>query len=217
MNIEINVPTSLSEITLGQYQKYLQIVENNPDGNFLQAKMIEIFCGVPLSDAYELKVSSVDAIIDILNELLESKPTDVEQFVLNGITYGRVPDLNEMSFGEYIDFDDNVSKWEQMHIAMNVLFRPVKDIRKEKYNITEYTTANPEKMKDMPMSAVSGGVFFFLNLGIELSRHTILYSNNQEEMEAIHQQLTSIDDGAGINQFMDSLTEMLKSLKISLN
>tara|TARA_R110000851_G_scaffold311442_1_gene471610 strand:- start:50 stop:703 length:654 start_codon:yes stop_codon:yes gene_type:complete len=217
MNIEINVPTSLSEITLGQYQKYLQIVENNPDGNFLQAKMIEIFCGVPLSDAYELKVSSVDAIIDILNELLESKPTDVEQFVLNGITYGRVPDLNEMSFGEYIDFDDNVSKWEQMHIAMNVLFRPVKDIRKEKYNITEYTTANPEKMKDMPMSAVSGGVFFFLNLGIELSRHTILYSNNQEEMEAIHQQLTLTDDGVGINQFMDSLTEMLKSLKISLN
>ena len=217
MNIEINVPTSLSEITLGQYQKYLQIVENNPDGNFLQAKMIEIFCGVPLSDAYELKVSSVDAIIDILNELLESKPTDVEQFVLNGVTYGRVPDLNEMSFGEYIDFDDNVSKWEQMHIAMNVLFRPVKDIRKEKYNITEYTTANPEKMKDMPMSAVSGGVFFFLNLGIELSRHTILYSNNQEEMEAIHQQLTLTDDGVGINQFMDSLTEMLKSLKISLN
>tara|TARA_R110000796_G_scaffold201_1_gene819 strand:+ start:66 stop:719 length:654 start_codon:yes stop_codon:yes gene_type:complete len=217
MNIEINVPTSLSEITLGQYQKYLQIVENNPEGNFLQAKMIEIFCGVPLSDAYELKVSSVDAIIDILNDLLESKPTDVEQFVLKGVTYGRVPDLNEMSFGEYIDFDDNVSKWEQMHVAMNVLFRPVKDIRKEKYNITEYTTDNPDKMKDMPMSAVSGGVFFFLNLGIELSRHTILYSNNQEEMEAIHQQITSIDDGVGINQFMDSLTEMLKSLKISLN
>ena len=50
MKIEINVPTSLSEITLGQYQKYLKIAEENPDGNFLSAKMIEIFCGIPLSD-----------------------------------------------------------------------------------------------------------------------------------------------------------------------
>ena len=41
MNIEINVPSSLNEITLGQYQKFLKIAENNPDGNFLDAKMIE--------------------------------------------------------------------------------------------------------------------------------------------------------------------------------
>ena len=41
MKIEINVPTSLNEITLGQYQKYLKITENNPEGNFLDAKMIK--------------------------------------------------------------------------------------------------------------------------------------------------------------------------------
>ena len=50
MKIEINVPTSLSEVTLGQYQKFLKIAEDNPEGNFLNAKMIEIFCGIPLSD-----------------------------------------------------------------------------------------------------------------------------------------------------------------------
>ena len=49
MKIEINVPTSLSEITLRQYQKFLKIAEENPEGNFLDAKMIEIFCGIPLS------------------------------------------------------------------------------------------------------------------------------------------------------------------------
>ena len=68
MKIEINVPTSINEITLGQYQKYLKIAENNPDGNFLDAKMIEIFCGIPLSDSYKLKMSVVlTAIVDILN------------------------------------------------------------------------------------------------------------------------------------------------------
>ena len=37
---------------------------------FLNAKMIEIFCGIPLSDSYKLKMSSVTAILDILNEML---------------------------------------------------------------------------------------------------------------------------------------------------
>jgi hypothetical protein len=217
MKLEINVPTSLNEITLEQYQKYLKIAEANPDSNFLDAKMIEIFCGIPLSESYKLKMSSVVAIIDILTDLLESKPSDVEQFVMNGVTYGKVPDLNDMSLGEYIDLDDNISKWDNMHIAMNVLYRPVKDIRKEKYNVIDYTTTNPDKMKDMPMSAVLGSIFFFLNLGIELSNHTILYSNTAEEMEALQQKLTSTKDGAGINQFMDCLTEILSDLKISLN
>jgi hypothetical protein len=217
MKIEINVPTSLDEITLGQYQKYLKIAESNPDGNFLQAKMIEIFCGIPLSDSYKLKISSVAAIIDILEELLDSKPVHVEQFVMGGVTYGFIPDLDDVSLGEYIDLDNNASKWEQMHIAMNVLYRPVKDIRKEKYNIIDYNPLNPDKMKDTPMSAVSGSLFFFLNLGIELSNHTILYSNNEQETKAIQEKLTSIGNGGGINQFTDSLTEILRDLKISLN
>ena len=74
MKIEINVPTSLNEVTLGQYQKYLKIAENNPEGNFLDAKMIEIFCGIPLSDSYKLKMSSAAAIVDIITELLNQTP-----------------------------------------------------------------------------------------------------------------------------------------------
>jgi ribonuclease HI len=72
-------------------------------------------------------------------------------------------------------------------------------------------------MKDMPLGAAIGSVFFFLNLGMELSKHTIHSSNNQAEMEAIQEQLISAQSGVGINQFMGSLTEILQGLKISLN
>jgi hypothetical protein len=217
MKIEINVPTSLNEITLGQYQKYLKIAENNPDGNFLDAKMIEIFCGIPLSDSYKIKMSSVRAIVDILVDLLESKPTHVQRFEMNGVQYGFIPDLDEMSLGEYIDLDNNASQWENMHVAMNVLYRPIKTSKLGKYNIEDYNVKNPEAMKDMPLGAAIGSLFFFYNLGIELANHTILYSNNQAEMEIYQEQLTSIENGDGINQFMDSLTEILQNLKISLN
>ena len=217
MKIEINVPTSLNEVTLGQYQNYLKIAENNPEGNFLDAKMIEIFCGIPLSDSYKLKMSSAAAIVDIITELLNQTPKHTERFEMNGIEYGFIPDLDEMSLGEYIDMDNNVSKWEQMHVAMNVLYRPIKTSKVGKYNIEEYDVKNPEKMKDMPLGAAIGSVFFFLNLGMELSKHTIHSSANQTEMEAIQEQLTSISDTDGIPQFLLSLTDVLNDLKISLN
>jgi hypothetical protein len=217
MKIEINVPTSLSEVTLGQYQKFLKIAEDNPEGNFLNAKMIEIFCGIPLSDSYKLKMSSVTAIIDILNELLSQTPKRVEQFTMNGVQYGFIPDLDEMSLGEYVDLDGSASDWNNMHIAMNVLYRKIKIKKSGKYNIVDYNVENPEKMKDMPLDAAIGSLFFFYNLGMELSKHTILYSSNQAEMEAYQEQLISETNGDGISQFMDSLTEILQDLKISLN
>ena len=217
MKIEINVPTSLSEVTLGQYQKFLKIAEENPEGNFLNAKMIEIFCGIPLSDSYKLKMSSVTAIIDILNELLSQTPKRVEQFTMNGVQYGFIPDLDEMSLGEYVDLDGSASDWNNMHIAMNVLYRKIKIKKSGKYNIVDYNVENPEKMKDMPLDAAIGSLFFFYNLGMELSKHTILSSNNLEEMEVYQEQLISQTNGDGISQFMDSLTEILQNLKISLN
>ena len=217
MKIEINVPTSLSEVTLGQYQKFLKIAEDNPEGNFLNAKMIEIFCGIPLSDSYKLKMSSVAAIIDILNELLSQTPKRVEQFTMNGIEYGFIPDLDEMSLGEYVDLDGNASDWNNMHVAMNVLYRRIKIRKSGKYNIVDYNVENPEKMKDMPLDAAIGSLFFFYNLGMELSKHTILSSNNLEEMEVYQDQLISQTNGDGISQFMVSLTEILQNLKISLN
>ena len=80
MQIEINVPTSLNEITLEQYQKFLKASEETPEGSFLDAKMIEIFCGIPLSDSYKLKMSSVQAIVDILTDMLNEKPAHIDKF-----------------------------------------------------------------------------------------------------------------------------------------
>ena len=217
MQIEINVPTSLNEITLEQYQKFLKVSKDTPEGSFLDAKMIEIFCGIPLSDSYKLKMSSVQAIVDILTDMLNEKPAHIDKFSLDGVQYGFIPDLDEMSLGEYVDLDGNASDWQNMHVAMNVLYRPVITSKKAKYNIKEYTADDPEKMKDMPLGVALGSLFFFYNLGLELSKHTILSSSNQAEMEIIQEQLTSEKNGDGTHQFIVSLEEMLESLKISLN
>lgn len=217
MQIEINVPTSLNEITLEQYQRYLKATEETPDGSLLDAKIIEIFCGIPVSESYKLKMSSVQSIVDILVDMLNEKPTHINRFSLDGVQYGFIPDLDEMSLGEYVDLDGNASDWQKMHVAMNVLYRPIKIKKGTKYSIQEYTAEDPDKMKDMPLGVAIGSLFFFYKLGLELSSHTILSSVNQQEMETIQEQLTSETSGDGTHQFILSLEEMLQSLKISLN
>lgn len=214
---EINVPTNQSEITLKQYQKFVSIAKNNDNDNFIRSKMIEIFCGVPLTDAYKMKLNSVFAVTDILEDVLSTKPKLVKKFVLNGVEYGLIPDFNEMSLGEYIDLDNNVSDFQNIQVAMNVLYRPIKNSHKGLYNIKEYTTDNPQKMLDMPLDAVLGSLFFLMNLGMELSEHTILYSNSQTDLEIIQKKLTLEESGVGTAHFMAYLREMLQELKILLN
>ena len=52
MKVEINVPDSLSEIRLEQYQKFVKLYDGEVTEEFMALKMLEIFCGVKLSDAY---------------------------------------------------------------------------------------------------------------------------------------------------------------------
>jgi len=48
MNINIEIPTKLSDITLGQYKRFLNIQKQTEESHFLNAKAIEIFCDIEL-------------------------------------------------------------------------------------------------------------------------------------------------------------------------
>lgn len=216
MKVKVNIPNTLNEITLGQYQKYLKIQDNNEDENFLAMKMIEIFCGLRGDTIYAMKAKSIKDITGVLTEMFNDKPTLVKKFKMNNIEYGFIPMLEDMSFGEYVDLDTYIGDFENIHRAMAVLYRPVKQTHKEKYLIEDYIAADNDIMKDMPMDAVLSSILFFYHLGIDLSQVMLSYLQQEGEM-TLAQQETLAKNGAGINQFSASLTEILQDLKISLN
>ncbi len=215
MKLEILVPDSLSDITLGQYQRYIKIQENNKDENFLAIKMIEIFCGLRGDLIMKMKANSIKDITMILTDMFNEKPELVKHFKINGKTYGFIPQLEDMSFGEYIDLDTYIGDFENIHRAMNVLYRPIKQKYKDKYTIEDYSGEEPEKMKDMPMDAVLSSILFFYHLGMDLSIAMTSYLHNKETNLA--QYLTSVESGDGINHFSHSLNQILEDLKISRN
>ena len=215
MRKEVIVPNQLGEISLSQYQKYLKIQENNEDEKFLAVKMIEIFCGIRGDLIMKMKASSIRDITSVLAEMFEQKPPLVKEFKMNGINYGFIPLLEDMSFGEYVDLDTYISDISNIHRAMAVLYRPIVQRYDVKYLIEEYKAEDSEKMKDMPMDAVLGSILFFYHLGMDLSKVMLNYLQ-EEEMTSVQQEILE-KNGVGFNQFSNSLIQTLQELKISLN
>ena len=216
MKANINVPTELNEITLKQYQKFLKVQDSKQNNTFLQTKIIEIFCNVKTQDALNIKLSDADRIASLISEMFEQKPDLVKSFWLNNVEYGFVPDLDEITLGEYIDLDTYIGEWENIQIAMNVLYRPIKQKLGEKYLIEEYDPDTKDKLINMPMDAVFGSIIFFYRLGIELSKTMMNYLENKGENLQV-QGLDFLKNGDGIQAFTDSLGEILQDLKISPN
>jgi len=217
MEVKIKVPTDLSDIPLHKYQKFHKVLEvnQNADANdlFIQEKMLQIFCDLPLSDALKYRKSDIDNVTEMITQTLEQKPDLVRTFKLGDTEFGFIPKLEDMTFGEYIDLDNSIGDIKNLHKAMAVLYRPIKQKIKDKYLIEEYRGDNyHEAMLHTPMDAVVSSMLFFWNLGIELSKAMIAYL--QEGAEDLTPEQISVLNGDGINQFMHLQMAMLPSLKV---
>jgi len=216
MNINIEIPTKLSDITLGQYKRFLNIQKQTEESHFLNAKAIEIFCDIELKNVMRLKMSDFDKITNKINLLFEQKPKLVQRFKIDSVEYGFHPQLDELTLGEYIDVDTYIADWENMEKTMNVLYRPIENKLKDRYSIKEYNVDTSANLLAMPMDAVLSSIFFLWNLGIDLSKTILNYSELGVEMNLTHQQILA-ENGDGISQYTHSLMEILQDLKISPN
>ena len=74
MKLEITVPSSISEIPLVNYQKFLKLQESSNDEELIAQKMIEIFCGIELKDVVKMKLTSVNDLIIHFRKIFAEKP-----------------------------------------------------------------------------------------------------------------------------------------------
>jgi hypothetical protein len=216
MKLQITIPTSLSEITLEQYQKFLSIAKDNPDGEFLQHKMVEIFCGIDLKNAAKISYKDVNEITNNLSNLFTQKYDLKRTFKLGDTEFGFITNLDEITLGEYTDLDKYISNWDMMHNAMAVLYRPITKSLKDKYQIEEYNGSYTycDAMKFMPVDVALGAVVFFYNLGNELLKSTIHYLESNKEFQSIVNNHNLEVNGVGIHHSMLLLKEMLEDLKM---
>ena len=213
MKVDIIIPEGLFDITLEQYQKFLQV--NSEDELFLAQKCVEIFCNVPLIIVSKMSYKDVKNYATRIMSFFEDKPQLRKIHTMGDVEYGFIPNLEEISLGEYVDIDESINDWEKMHTTMAVLYRPIKSRRKDKYNIEEYegTSDTEHRMKGLTMDVVLGALFFFYHLGIELSIALTPSLMELEENTTSVQPQTSEGSGDGTPLSIISLRAMLQDLK----
>lgn len=220
MKLHINIPDTLDNITLEQYQKFEKInTKENQGSVFLMQKMIEIFCNVELELTRHIKYKDLISIVDHINKILASEPELITTFKLNNIQFGFIPNLDNITLGEYIDLDNYLGSWETMHKAMSVLYRPVTLKKDNRYLIEEYEgSIYEEQMLKSPLSVSISAMVFFWGLNGELLNFTLKYLKKEMGNNLSQEQLKALEqNGVGINQSLHSLEEILKDLNISQN
>jgi len=211
MKLTINIPEQLSEVTLKQYQKWLKIAEGKELDSFLQQKMIEIFCNIPLKNVLQIKASDINNITEELTKLFTNTPKFIDRFEMNGKEFGFIPKLDDISFGEYVDLDTYLADWELMHKAMGVLFRPITFKKKKQYLIEDYDSADKYDMTEVTLDVAFGSLVFFYSLKNELQKTILNYLATQQEIELPQHLRDSLQNGAGINLSTDSLMEIFSN------
>ena len=189
-------------------------------------KILQIFCEMSPEDVQKISLKDYQDTIEHINELFEyDTATLIRRFKMTGsdgeggertVEFGFIPKLDDISFGEYIDLETYIGKWEDMHKAMAVLFRPISEITKGYYLIEDYggSSKYAEAMRDMPVDVALSATVFFYRLGIKLQSYIAdsLGKKILKEEQTQASKQTSDGSGDGISQY----TRLLKAMSEEL-
>jgi len=221
---EFILPATMRDIKLSQWQRYVDVLEKNKDAeltDFLEKKLLGIFCGVELNDIDKIGLSVFDNTIAHLSNVLNSKPELVKTFKLVGtdgvtVEFGLIPNFDKMSYGEFVDLEKYLFVDKDFHRAMAVMYRPIKFKSKDSYLIHDYkgTEYLAEVMKDTPLDVALGARVFFYRLATKLSNFTMAYTLKELQQKTEGQtDEHSVKSGETIKQYLHSLEKMSEELE----
>ena len=218
MKLDILLPTNLSEIPLSRYQEFIAMKEKSNDEEFIAQKMIQIFCGMKLGEVAKIKMKHLNELITHFTKVFSEKPQLIRKFKIKDIEFGFIPKFDDISFGEYVDLENYMKDWKTYHKALSVMYRPIKNTNKDKYEIVDYEPNEDmqDLMKFAPLDVAISSSFFLSSLGIELLKATQTYL--KKELKKMTDSTNSAKGtnlaktGVGMEVSMDWLTETLQSL-----
>lgn len=171
--LDIKVPTSWKDVTLTEYINMQNDLKNytdieNQEEVYMNVILFHLTGLEPKYIKY-IKVDDFNKIkIDLLNFISKTDFPLQTRITLNGKEYGIIPNLSNMTMGEYLDitsFDDlSIDKnWSKI---CSILYRPVsKTLTKNFYEIEPYTGDEDKTIfENLDMEFHFGIYGFFLRL-----------------------------------------------------
>lgn len=208
----IIVPTELRDVKLHQMLAYNEL---KPEMDEVQRQLesVAIFCDLTISEVKSIPFDILKSCVEKISKMLESKPVFTPKFKMNGVKYGFVPNLDELSTGEFIDIETYQKTPNEIWKVLSVLYRPItKEGQNGRYEIAPYNAELNPDFKDMDCNTAFGALLFFWSLGIDL------LSSTQKYLEAVKKKEVSMKfdlpkNGVGLEWSIDLLTEISSTLK----
>lgn len=226
--IKIKLPKDAGDLILQDYLDFLLELKTIQDeeGNIkseteLNEILINSFVGIDKDLIPLIKGSQVNQIIEKITPMINKEDWPlIRKFTLNGIEFGFIPDLEEATYGEWLDADSYVTQPQEHHKLMAVLFRPITNQRTIKgvdvYNIEEYkdTKEHADAMRLIPLDVYFGAFSFFVNIGMELLQAVPSYLEEQIATKEVQDILSNSEiNGVNILGSINSLKETLQGYK----
>ena len=208
----IIVPTELRDVKLHQLLAYNELkTEMNETQRQLEA--VSIFCELTMSEVKAIPFDILKGCVEKISTMLESKPVFTQRFKMNGVKYGFVPNLDELSTGEFIDIETYQKTPNEIWKVLSVLYRPItKEGQGGKYEIVNYNAELNHDFKDIDCNIAFGALLFFWSLGIDLLSSTQKYLRMMKKGE-VQMKYDLPKNGDGLDLSIDSLTEVSLTLK----
>ena len=187
--VKLTIPDKWSDITIETYQEYVEIQEGKGSDKNKVIKSLSLLCNTSDSVIKKMAYKDLVEIMSIVKEMIDTEPNKQEfkkTFMFNNEEYGFVPNLSNISTGEYIDLEAYCKEpIKNLHIIMSILYRKINFSRGQRYSIETY---NPEEFKeelfkDCPMDIALGSLGFFLTLGERLARTSVNFLQAQEKKQ----------------------------------
>ena len=176
------------------------------DEEELYIKMISEVLGITREEVLSANTTDIIEVGDYVYSFINKESKKLfKQIEFKGAKYNLV-DVNNISFGQYVDIDSFLRKDEGYRIAnLNELAA---------YLYTEdgitYTNSNIkfriEEFKTLPIKYVEGAIFFLLNLARASHELTQLYSQSKLMWMVMRTKITLMLIGDGIRQYRHSQT-----------
>jgi hypothetical protein len=184
--VKLTIPNEWSDITIGTYQKYVEIQEGKGSEKNKVLRSLALLCGTTINVVKKMAYSDLLEIMQIIKSLIDTEPDKEEfkkVFIFNKEEYGFVPNLSKITTGEYIDLENYCKEpIKNLHTIMSILYRKITFKRNERYAIEPYDPDQfkEELFKDCKMDIALNSLGFFLTLGSVLARTSVSYLNQQE-------------------------------------
>jgi len=207
MNLKVSIPDNVNEIKLSSFQRFIKIEEPT------DYDVLDCFYNIKQVEGFKMNAKDVRELVSTIYTLLNQEAKELEtSFVLNGVEYGFIPNLDDITYGENTDIISYINEPKQWHKAMAVLYRPIIKKQFGKYLIEDYEGSQKyeRQMRDAPLGVFLSAQVFFYDLVKDFMSCIPAFIQKESQHHLA-------ENGELIRQYTDSLEETFTDLKESLN